>query len=88
MKTLLVVTVAAALLAPALAQAQSPAQPQADQLRVEVVEMEEVKIRGRRHGPGGAIFITRRRPELERMLDLRRSFIPEILKSAEALPLE
>ena len=69
-------------------QAQSPVQPQADQPSVEVVEMEEVEIRGKRHGPGGVIFITRRRPELDRMLDLRRSFIPEILKSAEALPLE
>ncbi len=89
MRRLLAATFVWALLAPAtLAQAQSPARPKADKPRVELVEMEELRIRGKRHGPGGVVFITRRRPELERMLDLRRSFIPEILKSAEALALE
>jgi len=89
MRALLVTLLVGALLAPAaLAWAQTTPPDEDTKPRVKFVEMEELDILGKRHGPGGLIFMTRRRPELERMLRIRRSFIPEILKSAEALALE
>ena len=89
MKRILTLAVALALLAPAgAALGQTASEARKDPAPVRVYDMEPIDVHGKRVGPGGFVVMGRRAVELDRLLELRRSFVPEILKSAERLATE
>jgi len=89
MKRILAAVVVAALALPAgLAFGQTAGGARKDETPVKFIDMAELEIRGEPVKPIVQLYNARRRLEFGRLMSLRRSFVPEILKSAEQLALE
>ncbi len=53
--------------------------------RIQFIDMGEYFVRGKRQLPTVELVEGHRRPRFKRLLDLRRSFVKEIVRSAESL---
>jgi hypothetical protein len=53
--------------------------------RIQFLEFEDFFVRGHRQAPTVKTIHGHTTPQFERLIKLRRSFVPEILKSAQLL---